>query len=133
MFGNGTLVFSKTNTSAITIPAFSAVTQDLAVNDGINLCSTNQRALGISPEYDLTANSVGPIAFGGIVRWILGTGGALRGDRLKSDASGHGVKIATGGTTIQNVTAIAAEAGSADDAIMSQIFLVQEAPGDYLS
>lgn len=47
----------------------------------------------------------------------LGSGGATRGDLLKSDADGKGVAIATSGTTIQHYGAIALQAGSAGDKI----------------
>lgn len=47
----------------------------------------------------------------------LGSGGATLGGKLKSDADGKGVDIATTGTTIQYYGAVALEAGSAGDLI----------------
>lgn len=47
----------------------------------------------------------------------LGTGGATRGDMLKSDADGKGVVAASTGTTVQWIGAEALESGSAGEKI----------------
>lgn len=45
----------------------------------------------------------------------IGSGGCTAGGRLKSDADGNGVAVATTGTTIQHVGAIAEETASEGD------------------
>lgn len=47
----------------------------------------------------------------------LGSGGATRGGNLKSDADGKGVAVATTGTTIQLVRAVALQSGLEDEKI----------------
>lgn len=49
-------------------------------------------------------------------------------DRLKADADGKGVPIATTGTTIQNVGARALQAGAADQKILVQLEFYSERP-----
>lgn len=51
----------------------------------------------------------------------IGSGGCTAGGRLKSDADGNGVAVATTGTTIQNVGAIALETASEGDYCKVQI------------
>lgn len=51
-----------------------------------------------------------------------------QGDKLKSDADGRGVPIATTGTTLQHYGAIALESGAADQRIRVQVLLGSERP-----
>lgn len=52
----------------------------------------------------------------------------VQGDRLKSDANGKGVPIATSGTTIQQVGAVALESGAAGELIRVQVVRYSERP-----
>lgn len=57
-----------------------------------------------------------------------GTGGFVHGDRLKSDAVGRGVPVATTGTVIQNVGAYALETTPAAAFGRVQIVIYSERP-----
>ncbi|QDU97528.1 hypothetical protein [Lignipirellula cremea] len=50
------------------------------------------------------------------------------GDKLKSDANGKGVPIATTGTTLQQIGAVALEGGASGDRIRVQVSLGSERP-----
>lgn len=52
---------------------------------------------------------------GSVCKLFIGSGGVTRGDEIKSDADGKGVKVATTGTTIQEVGAIALESAIEND------------------
>lgn len=58
----------------------------------------------------------------------LGSGGATRGGRLKADADGKGVAVATTGTTIQQFGAVALESGSESEKIRVFVLLGSERP-----
>lgn len=58
----------------------------------------------------------------------LGSGGCSAGDRLKSDADGCGVVIATTGTTIQHIGARAMQAGAAGTKVRVQVLISSERP-----
>lgn len=57
-----------------------------------------------------------------------GTGGWTRGDRLKSDADGQGIPIATTGTTIQHIGAVAMESASAGELGRVRVQISSERP-----
>ncbi len=61
---------------------------------------------------------------------LVEAGAAIQpGDRLKSDANGRAVPIATTGTTIQNIGAIALEAASAaGELVRCQVKIYSERP-----
>lgn len=60
---------------------------------------------------------------------LLEYGGTVTaGERLKSDADGKGVSIATTGTTIQNIGAVAIEGGSSGEKRRVQIQIYSERP-----
>lgn len=58
----------------------------------------------------------------------LGSGGATRGDNLKSDADGKGVGAATTGTTVQWIGAQALESGLEGEKIKVRVVLVAHRP-----
>ncbi len=106
-------------------------------------CDANELPIGISyengkypPLNDLvTTNNhaaagdpIGLYGDGDQCLLELGSGGATRGGRLKSDADGKGVAIATTGTTIQNYGAIALESGSEGEKIRVFILIGSERP-----
>ena len=55
---------------------------------------------------------IGLYSAGDICLLKAGSGGWTRGDRLKSDADGQGVTIASSGTTVQNIGAIGLESAA---------------------
>lgn len=60
---------------------------------------------------------------------LLELGGSVtRGGYLKSDADGKGVAVATTGTTIQQIGAVALESGSSGEKIRVQVQLRSERP-----
>lgn len=64
-------------------------------------------------------------------QWAMleaGSGGWTAGDRLKSDADGKGVAIATTGTTIQQIGAIALETVSAGELGKVLVVFTSERP-----
>lgn len=97
--------------------------------------STNERTIGIAQ--DGTRNAPGTAADDGflavsgetvpiygpgrICLLELGSGGATRGGRLKSDNTGKGVASATTGTTVQEVGAVALQSGAAGVKILVRV------------
>lgn len=59
---------------------------------------------------------------------VIGSGGCNAGDRLKSDADGKGVVIASTGTTIQHYGAIAMAAASENELCPVEIVIGSERP-----
>lgn len=59
---------------------------------------------------------------------LIGTGGCTANDRLKSDADGKGVAIATTGTTIQHYGAVALETASAGEYAKVRVQIGSERP-----
>lgn len=60
---------------------------------------------------------------------LLEAGGTVTpGDRLKADADGKAVPIATTGTTIQNYGAVALQGGAAGDLIRAFVLIGSERP-----
>lgn len=111
-------------------------------NDDCAECDANDRPIGITyqdgkypPLNDLvTTNNhaedndpVRSYGIGDICLLELG-GTVTAGDRLKSDADGKGVAIATTGTTIQQFGAVALEGGSSGEKRRVQIVLGSERP-----
>lgn len=62
---------------------------------------------------------------GDICLLVAGSGGFVRGDRLKADASGNGVPVATSGV-IQNVGAVALESAAAGEKVRVQIMIFSQ-------
>lgn len=104
--------------------------------------TANDQLIGVSyeggkfsPLSDLVssnphAESGDPIGlYGDGEQCLLELGGSVtRGGRLKADADGKGVAIATTGTTIQQFGAIALESGSSGEKIRVFVLLGSERP-----
>lgn len=95
--------------------------------------TANGRVVGIAPSYATTTGVAIDYAYAGLDYLIIGSGGCVAGDRLKSDSTGQGVVVANSGSTPQNVGAFATCNASAGDTVLVQIELYTEATGDYLS
>ena len=104
-------------------------------------CDANDRIDGISQEGtnkaqtpDITATLAAAAAeqfraFGPGDQCLLELGGTVvQGDRLKSDADGKGVAIATSGTTIQQIGARALSAGASGEKIPVEVTIYSERP-----
>lgn len=119
------------------------VKMSTAADDRCLECDANEAPIGISypegryaPQSDIVVtnyhaiagDSVGLYGDGDQCLLELGSGGATRGGRLKADADGKGVAIATTGTTIQNFGAIALESGSENEKIRVFVLLGSERP-----
>src|SRR3972149_1925695 len=69
-----------------------------------------------STQYHASSGRPGELFVNGEpVLLLIGAGGVTRGDRIKSDADGKGVTIASTGTTVQHVGAVALESAAADE------------------
>jgi hypothetical protein len=99
----------------------------------VNQGTANGRVVGVGPSYATTTGTALPYAYSGLEWLIIGVGGCTAGDRLKSDSTGQGVAISTGGTTVQNVGALATADAVAGDIILVQVEIYTVAAGDYLS
>lgn len=104
---------------------------DTTANNTLLEADANERTIGISQEAgreaaipSVTADPPEAAQDGDHLQfhppgdWCLleaGSGGWTTGDRLKSDADGKGVIIATTGTTIQQIGAVALESAAAGE------------------
>lgn len=101
----------------------------------------NEQTIGISQEgtndaptsgaSSLAAASGDPVAvygLGDVCLLTIGSGGVTRGGRLKSDADGKGVAVATTGTTIQQIGARALESAAENELCRVQIVQYSERP-----
>lgn len=97
-------------------------------NKRVEEADANETVIGVSQEgaQDAPIPSASTLAAededsldirgpGRVCKLVAGGGGWTAGDRLKSDADGKGVTIATTGTTIQHIGAIALESVSAGE------------------
>ncbi len=114
------------------IGAFLGVFRDPDLDDQARQATANVRCIGIGPDYAVADGEAFQYFWGGVAQLKLG-GTVVRGDRLKTDANGKGVTLATGGSEIQNVIGLAQRSGVDGDVIPVQIELWQEQPGEYLS
>ena len=110
-------------------------------DNAVVLASANERLIGIAQEggREPPLPSVSTIyagqdtdnmhVYGLSEECLLELGDAVaKGDRLKADSVGRGVPIATSGTTLQNVGAIAFSTGTTGDKIRVQVVLMPERP-----
>jgi len=133
MYSNNKLVGQRKANGAIT--AFSIVCEDTA-NDGSAIIATANRGriLGVGPNYAVADTVMFQYTFAGVAQLAIGSGGCTAGDYLKSDANGHGVIIATGGTTPQHVVGVAMRSAAENDIIPIQVNPeVMTAGQDYIS
>ena len=118
-FDNNQLVGQGVASGAIS--PFLFVKQD-ATDDDISTAGANAVVLGVGPDFLVAAAEVSLYNFAGVTQLQLG-GTVTAGDRLKSDAAGKGVVIATTGTTIQNVGGVARRSGVSGDVIPVQVYI----------
>jgi len=119
------------------------VEMDVSVAKTMLLAGANARPIGISqvgariaPLSDLITTAEAAQdgeamqIFGDGDVCLLEAGGSITtGDRLRSDSVGRGVTIATTGTTIQNIGAMALEdASAAGELILVQVQIYSERP-----
>jgi len=123
-YGNNEHVTSGKATAAVS--AFRFVKRGTA-DDEIAESDANEVVVGIGPDYALSAAEMGFYASGGVSQVQCG-GTVTRGDRLKADADGKAVTIASSGTTIQNVGGIALRSGVDGDVIPAQVEIYSERP-----
>lgn len=118
------------------VAAFSIVTQDPSNDSKVVQSTANRPPKGIGPSYAV-ADGVGcPVAINGVAQVKLGTisGTLAAGSFIKSDASGLGVALATGGTTPQHAIGFVLKSGVTGDIVPVQIQIQSFTPGnDYLS
>lgn len=107
----------------VTVCSFVKADSTSGVNKKVLLCGDNERPIGISCEAGKLPPMSGFVSdpiyaavqgdpllvytLGEPCLLVIGSGGCVAGDRLKSDSSGYGVKIASSGTTIQQIGAVA--------------------------
>ena len=82
----------------------------------------------VTNYHAIAGDSVGLYGDGDQCLLELGSGGAVRGNKLKSDADGKGVAVATTGTTLQHYGAIALESGAEGEKIRVFVLLGSERP-----
>lgn len=131
-YGNNQVPTNRIANGAI--GAALIVCQDTA-NDGKAIQATANRGhvLGVSPVYSTADGASIAVVVGGEAQLTLG-GTVVQGDYLKSDASGKGVVIATGGTAPQHTVGMAARSGDSGDIIPVQVDPeILTAGQDYLS
>lgn len=111
------------------------VTLDASNDFSVVESDANSQIIGISQEgsnypplndlnlTDVAADSGDPIQiYGDGDTCLLQIGGNVtRGNRLKSDADGQGVAIASTGTTIQQIGAVALQSGTSGQKIRVQV------------
>lgn len=103
--------------------------------------STNDSSYGISQEWQqdapIPSETTGDAASSGeLIKiydegeecWLELGGTVVRGDRLKPDSDGKGVVVATTGTTIQNIGAVALQSGSSGQLIRVTVRRYSERP-----
>ena len=116
-FGNNPHV--NQGKAASTITPFSIVRSD--GNDlTMELAGDNETVMGIGPDYSVATGVNFPFATGGVAQVKLG-GTVSAGGKIKSDASGFGVAVATTGTVNQNSIGTARLDGVSGDIIPVQI------------
>lgn len=118
------------------------VKMSTAADDRGLQATANDAPIGISydsgkyaPLSDLVSDNPHAVAgdsiglYGDGDQCLLELGGSVtRGGRIKSDADGKGVAVATTGTTIQQYGAIALESGSTSEKIRVFVLLGSERP-----
>lgn len=108
--------------SALVNP-FRFIIRDTA-NLRVKQSGANGLTSGVGPDYEVALDEALPYAAGGVAQLELG-GSVTAGDRLKSDATGKGVKLAAA-TADQNVGAVALKTGVSADVIPVQVIQSQE-------
>lgn len=132
-YGNNQIPAQRLATAAI---AANCIIAEDERYDGqcVQATANRGRLIGIGPVYAISASEMTQITIAGVAQLKIGSGGCAAGDRLISDASGNGVKMATGGTTPQHTVGIAVRSAAQNDIIPVQVEIETMAPGaDYLS
>lgn len=125
-----------------TIRCSRFVKMDSGANNSVKEADANEQTIGISqaggrvapiPEVTTTpveaaqsGENLQVFALGQSCLLEIGSGGCSPGSKLKSDADGKGVAIATGTGVIQRIGAIALESASASEFAMVQVVLFSE-------
>ena len=112
---------------AAALAAYVAV-QLNSTADQVALAGANSVNIGFTRVPTTFVGEDTPIIMEGIAQAVVGSGGVSKGNRLKSGTAGEVLAIATSGTTIQQICAIALADGVQYDVIPVLVVHSSERP-----